>query len=91
MKKITFLFLMLLCITAFSQVEIVENFDTTPNNQVPAGWSHTGLQASTNFACGGSGKSAYGGIPQSQAGTSITMTTPNYTAISNGTDLSVSF
>lgn len=91
MKKITFLFLMLLSITAFSQVEIVENFDTTPNNQVPAGWSHTGLQASTNFACGGSGKSAYGGIPQSQAGTSITMTTPNYTAISNGTDLSVSF
>ena len=64
MKKITMYLVMLISITAFSQVEIVENFDTTPNNQVPAGWSFTNnFRASTNFACGGSGSSAVVALP----------------------------
>lgn len=80
---------MLLSITAFSQVEIVENFDTTANNQVPAGWSYTNnFRASTNFACGGSGSAATVGIT---AGNSATLTTANYSAITNATDLTVSF
>ena len=79
MKKITFYFMMLIGITAFSQVEIVENFDTTPNNQVPAGWTYTNnFRASTNFACGGSGSSANVGLT---AGNTGTLTTPNYTTI----------
>ena len=89
MKKITMYLVMLISITAFSQVEIVENFDTTPNNQVPAGWSFTNnFRASTNFACGGSGSSAVVALP---IGNSATLTTPNYTTITNATDLTVSF
>ena len=89
MKKITMYLVMLLGVTAFSQVEIVENFDTTPTNQVPAGWSYTSnFRASSNFACGGSGNSAAVGL---QAGNSGTLTTANYTAITNATDLTVSF
>ncbi|WP_372753487.1 T9SS type A sorting domain-containing protein [Mariniflexile sp.] len=90
MKKITFYFLMLLGITAFSQVEIVENFDDIANGAVPSGWSKTGsFGASTGFVCGGSGKSAYVGL--TQTGTSASLITPYYTAISNGTDVTMSF
>lgn len=88
MKKITFLFLMLLSVTAFSQIEIVENFDTTANNQVPASWTGSSMAATSSFACGGSGKSIFTLAP---AGGTASLTTPNYTAISNGTDLTVSF
>lgn len=89
MKKITFYFMMFLSFSAFSQVEIVENFDTTPNNQVPAGWTYTNnFRASTNFACGGSGSAANVGLT---AGNTGTLTTPNYTTVTNATDLTVSF
>lgn len=81
--------MMLMGITAFSQVEIVENFDSTPTNQVPAGWTYTNnFRASTNFACGGSGASAAVGLTQGNTGT---LTTPNYTTVTNATDLTVSF
>tara|TARA_R110002012_G_scaffold322083_1_gene554830 strand:+ start:8607 stop:10106 length:1500 start_codon:yes stop_codon:yes gene_type:complete len=88
MKKITFYLMMLLGVTAFSQIEIVENFDGLSNNQVPAGWSETGLRASTSFNCGGSGN---GLIDAFTAAAQATATTQNYTAISNGTDITVSF
>ncbi|MGB1268686.1 MAG: T9SS type A sorting domain-containing protein [Flavobacteriaceae bacterium] len=88
MKKITRILIMLLSITAFSQVEIVENFDSTTNNQVPPGWTGVSLGARTNFACGGSGKAIYSGL---DAGTSSSLTTQNYASISNGTDLTASF
>ena len=81
--------MMLIGITAFSQVEIVENFDSTPSNQVPAGWTFTNnFRASTNFVCGGSGASAAVGLTQGNTGT---LTTPNYTTVTNATDLTVSF
>lgn len=91
MKKITHLLLMLLSITAFSQVEIVENFDALANNQAPAGWTNTTFGASSTFACGGDGKSMTSGIAVSQLPGTGTLTSPNYTAISNGTDVVVSF
>ena len=88
MKKITFYFMMLLSVTAFAQIEINENFDDIANNQVPAGWTETNFGASSNFPCDGSAKSMATGFT---AVGQETLTTPNYTAISNGTDLTVSF
>ena len=89
MKKITFLLLMLLSIKTFSQVEIVENFDNAPDYDVPAGWSQTGnFTAASYFACGGTGKSAVSGFEF--PGQEI-LTTPNFTAVTNATDLTVSF
>ncbi|WP_452227189.1 T9SS type A sorting domain-containing protein [Lacinutrix cladophorae] len=88
MKKITIYLLMLFSITAFSQVEIIENFDDLANNAVPAGWTSTGIDAATTFACGSSGKSISGGFTSAGSGT---VTTTNFPAISNGTDLIVSF
>ncbi|WP_339622506.1 T9SS type A sorting domain-containing protein [uncultured Winogradskyella sp.] len=88
MKKITFYFLMLLSFSAFAQIEVNQNFDDTANNQVPAGWTETNFAASSNFPCDGSVKAVNTAF--TSAGVE-TLTTPNYTAISNGTDLTVSF
>lgn len=88
MKKITIYFMMLFSITAFSQIELVENFDDTANNQVPAGWTETNFSVNSNFTCDGSAKAIYTAFT---AAGQETLTTPNYTAISNGTDLTVSF
>lgn len=88
MKKITFYLMMLLSASVFAQIEINENFDATANNQVPAGWTETNFGAASNFTCDASAKAittAFTGPGQE------TLTTPNYTAISNGTDLTVSF
>ncbi len=89
MKKITFLFLMLLSVKAFSQVEIVENFDNAPDFDVPAGWTQTGnFYVTPGYGCGGTGKSAVSAFefPGQQI-----LTTPNYPAVTNATDLTVSF
>lgn len=88
MKKITLLFMMLLSITAFSQIEVIENFDDVANNQVPTGWTETNFGASSNYTCDGSAKAM--ASPFTSAGQE-TLTTPYYTGISNGTDLTVSF
>ncbi|TYA56720.1 T9SS type A sorting domain-containing protein [Formosa maritima] len=91
MRKITFLLMMLLSITAFSQVEIVENFDSGSQYQLPNGWTESALYAftaSSEFACGNTGLSTTAVI--AGTGTS-TLTTPNYTAVTNATDLSISF
>ncbi|WP_452224633.1 T9SS type A sorting domain-containing protein [Lacinutrix chionoecetis] len=88
MKKITIFLTMLISMTAFSQIEIIEDFDSTPNNQVPAGWTGNNMAATTNFACGGSGRSIFA---YAEAGDTDSITTPNYTGISNGTNLTVSF
>ena len=68
MKKITFLIMMLVSITTFAQVEIVENFDSTPNNDLPTGWTTSqdefGIntyQVITYNQCGGSGGSVLTG------------------------------
>lgn len=88
MKKITIYLMMLISASTFAQIEVVESFDETPNNQVPAGWTETNFGASSNFTCDGSAKAINTNFT---AAGQETLTTPNYTAISNGTDLTVSF
>ncbi|NRD19917.1 hypothetical protein HNV08_07650 [Winogradskyella eckloniae] len=88
MKKITFYCMMLFSIVSFAQIEVNEDFDDLANNAVPTGWTETNFGASSNFPCDGSTKSIGTGF--TSAGQE-TLTTENYTAISNGTDLSVSF
>lgn len=85
MKKITFLLMMLLSITAFSQVEVVENFD---NNQIPTGWTSSGFSANALVACGGTGSGVFANL---FGGTQGSLTSPDYLAISNGTNLTASF
>ncbi|MBU2938122.1 T9SS type A sorting domain-containing protein [Lacinutrix sp. C3R15] len=102
MKNITFLLMMLLSITAFSQVEIVENFDSAPDYGLPTGWTAS-LNAFSSDSyivvpyeqCGGTGKSIataastdYGETPWEIENI---LTTPNYPGITNNTDLTVSF
>lgn len=94
MKKITLLLLMLFSITAFSQIEIVENFDGISSGQIPANWT-TNPSGSSGFrvtnsnfiGCG----SAFIGQLHTTAGSSSSFTTQNFTGISNGTALTVSF
>ncbi|MFV0571163.1 MAG: T9SS type A sorting domain-containing protein [Xanthomarina gelatinilytica] len=87
MKKITFYFLMLLSVTAFSQVEILEDFEGTSNGSVPSGWTADGLPATNGGGCNGS-VGAAGFVAASDTGS---ITSPNYSAITNTTDLTVSF
>jgi hypothetical protein len=103
MKKITLLLMMmLLSITAFSQVEIVENFDSTPDWTLPTGWtastdpnSSPTYNTISFFQCGGVGKSVQTGANTDAGSPPWTieniLTTPNYTGITNATDLTVSF
>ncbi|SFN50453.1 Por secretion system C-terminal sorting domain-containing protein [Bizionia echini] len=84
MKKITFYLMMLLGVTAFSQIEIVENFD----GGIPAGWTNSGLSSGTTGACGGSGQAVSANLFDAQTGT---ITTPNYIGISNGTAITINF
>lgn len=88
MKKITCLLMMLMSITAFSQIEVVENFDDAPNNGQLAGWTDENFSTSSSAPCSGSGLSELSIL---DAGLTASLTTPNYTAISNGTNLDVSF
>lgn len=92
MKKITLLLMMFLGITAFSQVEIVENFNNAPDFDVPAGWSQTEFfTVIPGLTCDGSGKSALKGFEEFQLPAQATLTTPNYVGITNATDLTLSF
>lgn len=92
MKKITFLLLMLFSISTFAQVEVVENFDNAPDFDVPIGWSQTGFFiVSPSFACGGTGKSVLVGFEEFQLPGEATLTTPNYSGITNATDLTIGF
>jgi hypothetical protein len=102
MKKITFLLMMLLSITAFSQVEIVENFDSTADYTLPSGWTATLNPFSSDAytvvpyeQCGGTGKSIATGANSDFGPTPWTieniLTSPNYPGITNNTDLTVSF
>lgn len=75
---------MLISITAFSQVEIVENFD----GGIPSNWTSGGYSPNNLVGCGGTGLGVFANI---SSGSSKTLTTPNYTAISNGTNLTASF
>lgn len=91
MKKITLLLMMLFSITAFSQIEVIENFDGIANNSLPAGW----LEDPVNGFDVTSSASTTCGTPAAQQGhvapATSTLTTSNYIAASNGTDLTVSF
>jgi hypothetical protein len=102
MKKVTLLLMMFLSITAFSQVEIVENFDSTANYSLPAGWTSTLNPFSSDSytvvgyeQCGGSGNSIATGANTDYGSTPWAieniLTTPNYPGITNNTDLTVSF
>ncbi|WP_178984197.1 T9SS type A sorting domain-containing protein [Winogradskyella helgolandensis] len=89
MRKITLYFMMLLSITAFAQVEIVENFNNVPDFELPTDWTQTGdFLATPGFVCDGSGKALVTGF---EFAGSATVTTQNYTTITNDTDLTVSF
>ncbi len=86
MKKITLLLLFFSSMFAFSQVGIVENFDS--GTTLPIGWTETGGKtiAATESCAGNS-------IRDNLYNFSITGTlvTPNQVAASNGTDMEVSF
>ncbi|MBU2928615.1 T9SS type A sorting domain-containing protein [Winogradskyella psychrotolerans] len=87
MKKITLYFVMLFSISAFSQVEIVDNFNSESNNAVPSNWTGDML-AGSSFICDGEGLSAWTFLP---AGQSASLVSQNYTGISNGTNLTANF
>ncbi|SDR87564.1 T9SS type A sorting domain-containing protein [Winogradskyella sediminis] len=87
MKKITFYFVMLFSITAFSQIEIVDDFDNESNNSVPSNWTGD-MEAGISFVCDGTGLTAWTFLP---AGQSASLVSQNYSAISNGTALTASF
>jgi hypothetical protein len=97
MKKITLYFIMLLSFSAFAQVEIVENFDNAPDFGLPTDWTGTvsagfgSFVATPGFACGGSGKTAAVALEEFDLPATGTLTTPNYSGITNDTDLTVSF
>ena len=88
MKKITFYLMMLLSVSVFSQIEIVDNFNGESNGSTPSNWPGSNFQTTTNFICDGSGLSAWNFLA---AGTSGTLSSTNYTAISNGTNLTANF
>jgi len=88
MKKITFYLMMLLSVSVFSQIEIVDNFNGESNGSTPSNWPGSNFQSNTNFICDGSGLSAWSFLA---AGTSGTLSSANYPAISNGTNLTANF
>ena len=88
MKKITFYLMMLLGVTAFSQIEVVDNFNGESNGSSPTNWPGSNFQTTTNFICDGSGLSAWNLLA---AGTSGVLSSANYTAVSNGTNLTANF
>ena len=88
--------MMLFSITTFAQVEIVENFDNAPDFDLPAGWTATGtFQVSGYDQCGGVGKSVQTGVNRDFGDPAFPietiLTTPNYSGVTNATDLTVSF
>ena len=87
MKKITFYFVMLFSITAFAQIEIVDNFNSEPSGTVPSNWTGD-MEATGSFICDTDGLSAWSFLP---AGGSATLVSQDYTAISNGTNLTANF
>ena len=74
--------MMLLSVTAFAQVEIIEDFDSATS------WTTSSMQTFGNFACGGAGDSM---VHYAEANSTGSATSPNFTAISNGTNLTASF
>ncbi|RCW91241.1 T9SS type A sorting domain-containing protein [Winogradskyella arenosi] len=87
MKKITIYLMMLLSASSFAQIEIIDDFDNGTNNQSPEGWIGE-IVTTSGFTCGDEGLSAFSYAP---AGVTTTLTSNNYTGVSNGTDLTVSF
>lgn len=79
----------LFSVSAFSQIEIVNNFDNLANNGVPASWTSSGFAAQSNFICSGTGKSMSSAI--NSGGNPATLSSQTYSAISNGTEVSVNF
>ncbi|MDN3493094.1 T9SS type A sorting domain-containing protein [Winogradskyella bathintestinalis] len=95
MKKITILLMLFMSIAAFSQVEILENFDDTPVSQVPMDWTTSAMggntevfKANTQFTCGTTGSNVNANV---FGGSNSTLITPNFTTVTNATDLTVSF
>ncbi|WP_179019297.1 T9SS type A sorting domain-containing protein [Winogradskyella forsetii] len=102
MKKITLFIMMLVSISMYAQVEIVENFDNAPEFGLPEGWttstnefSSPAYNAVAYSQCGGTGKSVLTGANTDFGPTpwafEYILTTPNYPSITNSTDLTVSF
>lgn len=81
--------MMLLSITTFAQVEIVENFDNTPSLGLPDGWTASENVSVENwYTCEEGGKGAGASFEVAGSGS---ITSPNYTGVTNNTDLTVSF
>ncbi len=88
MKKITIYLLMLLSVSVFSQIEIVDNFNGETNNTTPSNWPGSSFQSTSNYVCDGSGLAAWNFLA---AGTSGALTSANYAGVSNGTNLTANF
>lgn len=83
MKKITFLiFMMFSVVLTFAQVGISENFDSG----TPAGWTDSYANTATDACMGNSERDNLWSF--SDTGN---LTSPNQVALSNGTDLTISF
>ena len=91
MKKITLLFSMLLSITAFSQIEIVEDFNSTANLTLPTGWTSSAFLANDDANCDGNALYHVALLNGLSLPYVASATSPNYTAISNGTEVTASF
>ncbi|MFD1014349.1 T9SS type A sorting domain-containing protein [Winogradskyella rapida] len=87
MKKITIYLMMLLSASSYAQIEIIDDFDSSTVNQTPPGWTGS-MVATPGSNCGDSGFSAY---TYTEAGATTTLVSENFTGISNGTELTVSF
>ncbi|WP_435135817.1 T9SS type A sorting domain-containing protein [Formosa sp. A9] len=83
MRKITFYLMLLFCASAFSQVEISENFDTSG---LPENWTAENSSVHSRFRCSDTG-SSLASLAAKETANTITM--PIFP--SNGTALTVSF
>ncbi|WMI69188.1 T9SS type A sorting domain-containing protein [Mangrovimonas sp. YM274] len=91
MKKVTLLFMLLCSLITYSQIGIVEDFDSYSSNQNPTGWTGDFVTSPSNFntsyfRCG---SVAYYALVTSPATKSFT--TPNQVGTGNGTDLAINF
>ncbi|MEH1009355.1 T9SS type A sorting domain-containing protein [Winogradskyella sp. ECml5-4] len=87
MKKITIYLMMLISVSAFSQIEIVDNFNSESSGSAPTNWTGE-MQTTASYICDGEGLSAWSFLP---AGNTASMVSQNYTGISNGTNLTANF
>jgi hypothetical protein len=87
MKKLLFVLSFLVSFAAFSQIQIIENFDNA-TTALPTGWTSPDSSYLTNSAYSCSGVSAYDVVA---AGTTGTLVSPASALTSNGSDVTLTF